>query len=187
MAKNKLMKVNVPELFYTHFLKDSTGAPGSVLELIHNISATKRGRGFSRVIPEVTQAQYDELYELGVNARASMSGGVERSTVLRAAICAKAMCERMEAAGVSNPQPFVPKRAAKAAAPATPAAPVAPATTDGATVNALNTMADDADDEADTSLNSIVPTEPASLDTAEDLEEVSGDELDSFGTDIGFG
>jgi hypothetical protein len=184
MAKNKLAKVNVPELFYIHFLKDLTATPGSVLELIHGITPSARGRGFSRVIPEVTQAQYDELYELGMNARAAMSGGVDRETVLRAAICAKAMCERMEAAGVSNPQPFVPKRATKVK---TTAAPVTTVTTDGATVNALNTMADDATDEPDTNLNSIVPAEPATLDTADDLEEVSDEELDGFGADIGFG
>jgi hypothetical protein len=188
MAKKespKLENVNVPELFYQHFMKGHVGLPGSALELTHTVVPVKKGRGFTRILPKITQAQYDELYSYGIHARSSMSGA-DRKTVLRAAICAKAMCERMELAGVTDPKPFVPTRASKKRAADETAPPIT--STDDGTAAALTAIAEDATKtEEDTSLNSIVPTEPATLDTVDDLEEVTGEELDNFGKDISYG
>lgn len=188
MAKDKLKKVNVPELFHKHFLANRPVATGSVLELLKNITPSARGRGFTRVLPEVTQAQYDELYQYAAEARAAMPGA-ERDTVLRAAICGKSLAERMEAAGVTSPVTYTPTRTRKASAPATPTAPATPAAT--ATAAALTTVSQEATDEAtdeeeDTNLDSII-SEPVTLDTADDLEGVSDDELDGFGQDLSLG
>jgi len=181
MAKetNKLKNVNVPELFYSHFLADRTMTPNSVLGLLSNTAPSKRGRGHTRVIPEVTEAQWNELYQYAAEARAAMPGA-ERDTVLRAAICGKALAERMEKAGVANPVTYTPTRTkTKKAAPA----PVATAT-----VDALNTVADEATEDEDTSLDStVLPATPATLDTAEDLDPATEEELEGFGEDLSYG
>ena len=176
---DKLKNVNVPELFIKHFLTGRTGPSDSVLEIIEATKPQKRGRGYTRILAEITEEQWEELYQYAAEARASMSGA-ERNTVLRAAICGKALATRMEKAGVTNLVAYTPSRTRKpkATSTQTTAAPTAPAATD--------------DSDVDTSLDSVVtppavPTEPVTLDTADDLDGAPADELEQFGEDLGFG
>lgn len=179
MAKDKLNKVNVPELFFTHFLSaQAAQAPtNSVITMLANTAPKKRGRGQTRVLEGITLGQWEELYALAVDARNSMSGA-DRETTLRAAICAKVLAERMEAAGVDNPQPYVPTRTRK------PKAEVAAETTgeseqEDSTVAALNTASEEATDDAeeDTDVSSMIPDEPATAVTEDDMQEPDDDAL----------
>ena len=186
-SENKLENVFVSELFFQHFLSQVTGNP--LIERIRAVQPIAKGRGYSRVLDTVTEAEWNEIYELAVHARGQMSGA-DRETVLRAAICAKAMATRMEKAGVDNPQPFkaTRTRTRKTKVAATPA-PVAPIVSN--TVDALNTIAadttEDTTEDTDLSSHVVVPVVPATLVTAEDVEAASDAELDQFETDISYG
>ena len=110
MARDKLKRVNVPEKFYSFFLKSRPPGNSTLLQKLAATAPTKRGRGFSRVLDKVTEDEWNELYVRAVAARSRMQGADDRKTELVGAICAKILCERMEERGVDNPQPYVPSR-----------------------------------------------------------------------------
>lgn len=166
MAKDKLKKVNVPEMFYQRFLADIP-ATTSLLQKLNSTAPTARGRGLSRWIPEITLTEWNELYQHAAAGRAQMQGA-DRETTLRPAICARALAERMEGLGVDNPVTYIPKRK-KAVAPA----PV------------IDTN-DDLDDD-DTDLSSIIPSNPPVVDQVADVDEADDNDLGTMHDDLAIG
>lgn len=166
MAKDKLKKVNVPEMFYQRFLSGMNPYSSTLLQKLSATAPTARGRGMSRWIPEITLTEWNELYQHAAAGRAQMQGA-DRETTLRPAICARALAERMEGLGVDNPITYTPKRK-KAVAPA----PVI-------------TTNDDDDD--DTDLSSIIPQNPPVVDQVADVDEADDDDLDSMNGDLAIG
>lgn len=163
--RNKLEKINVPELFYGQFLADLPSGTSTLVDKLHNTVPTKRGRGETRVIENLTHDEWEELYQHAAKAREVMKGA-NREIELRPAICARALADRMESLGVDNPVVYVPKRKTRAVQPQVHQ-PV---------------QNDDSDDE-DTSLNSNLDEE-LSLQTAEDESEVDNEELKTFLDDM---
>lgn len=162
MAKSKLTNRNVPETFYQRFLSNLPKTTSLLIKL-DNIQATPRGRGMSRVIPQMTEAEWEELYQYAADARAQMQG-CDRETTLRPAICARALAEAMEKAGVANPIEYTPK-VKRTVKPKETAAPVA----------------------TDTDLSSVLPPNPPVVDQTADVEEASDDDLDSMHGDLAIG
>jgi hypothetical protein len=164
MARNKLKNRNVPETFYNRFLADLP-ANTSLLQKLAGISPTQRGRGYSRVLPEITETEWEELYQYAAEGRAQMQGA-DRDTTLRPAICARALAESMEGMGVANPVVYVPKR--KKAVTAIP----------------VSTAPSALDDDGD----SIgIPDTPPTVDQVADVDEADDDDLDSMHGDIAIG
>lgn len=172
--KDKLTRVNVPELFFQHFLSGVQAAPGTVVEALRNVEPKAKGRGFTRVLETVTEAQWNELYALAAEARAAMPGA-ERQVALRAAICGKALAERMESLGVDSPVTYTPTRIRKTSAVQTPAEETP---TDGDAISDSDTETED------TNLSSVVPATPVTLVTADDVTGASDDDLNSFESDL---
>lgn len=164
MARNKLKNRNVPETFYNRFLADLP-ANSSLLQKLAGISPTQRGRGYSRVLPEITEAEWEELYQYAAEGRAQMQGA-DRETTLRPAICARALAESMEGMGVTNPVIYVPKR--KKAVVATP----------------VSTAPSALDDDGD---SSGIPSTPPTVDQVADVEEASDEDLDSIQDELALG
>lgn len=164
MARNKLKNRNVPETFYQRFLANLP-ATTSLLQKLASIAPTQRGRGYSRVLPMISDIEWNELYGYAAEGRAQMQGA-DRETTLRPAICARALAESMESMGVDSPVIYVPKRK-KAVTPA----PVAPAT----------------DDIDDIDPSSGIPSTPPTVDQVADVDEADGDDLDSMHGDIAIG
>ena len=163
MAKSKLINRNVPETFYMRFLSNLPKTTSLLIKL-DGIQATPRGRGMSRVIPEMTEAEWEELYQYAADARAQMQG-CDRETTLRPAICARALAEAMEKAGVANPVQYTPK-VKRTVKPKEAVAPV------------IN----------DTDLSStVLPTNPPVVDQTADVEEASDDDLNSMHGDLAIG
>lgn len=106
---NRLKKVNVPELFFQRFLSPIPSGVSSVVDKLRVVSPTPRGRGLSRVITDITESEWNDLYQRAAKARQVMQGG-DRDTDLKPAICAKSLAERMEALGVTNPVTYIPSK-----------------------------------------------------------------------------
>jgi hypothetical protein len=152
--RNKLKKVNVPEMFYLQFLSNIPTGTSSVIDRLHAISPTPRGRGLTRVLPEVTNEEWNDLYKQAAMGRKAIRGA-DRSTELRPAICAGAMADRMEKLGVDNVIPYdIPKVEVNI-----PDVDTAEATSD-------------------------LPSTPIELETADDLDEVDDKETQAFREDI---
>jgi hypothetical protein len=117
---NKLTNLNVSEFFFDVYLEPMAIGASAVVDRLRNVTPTKRGRGFSRVLDTVTEAEWNEMYQLAAAVRGNMKGSA-RGKPLRAAVCAKAMANKMEKLGVDNPVPYSCRaskpRTKKAAAP----------------------------------------------------------------------
>lgn len=166
MARNKLKNRNVPETFYLRFLADKP-AITTLLQKLANIAPTQRGRGYSRVIPDITAFEWEELYRYAAEGRAQMQGA-DRETTLRPAICARALAESMENMGVDTPIVYTPKRKR-------------------ATAVVIPTLTDVVEDESDTDLSSGIPTSPPTVDQVADVDEADANDLDSMHDDLAIG
>ena len=167
-------KVNVPELMYTRFLSEITvnditvdqSPRNTLLAKLAAVTPTARGRGMSRWLKDdnaLTRAEWNALYELAADARTKMKGAEDREVTLRAAICARALAERMENIGVDNPIVYTPKFR----------------TTRKKTEDVADTT-----DTTDTDLSSVIPPAPPVVDQTTDMEEADGDDLDYMQGDI---
>jgi len=157
-------KVNVPEKWYEVMLAGlafntmSTDARDMLLAKLARTEATARGRGMSRWLKgddAVTEAEWNALYELAAEGRARMQGAQDREGELRAAICARALADRMEKIGVSTPINYEPKFTTKKTEE-----PVVVSTSD---------------DEAEASVT--IPPQPPVVDQTADVEEADDDDL----------
>lgn len=110
---NKLARVCVSELLVQRVVygENRNGTP--LLTKIRNTKPSTRGRGHSRVIENLSNSDWNELYQLAVYGREQTSGG-DRSTNLGATLSAKNLAQRMETLGVDNPVPYAAKRTRKA-------------------------------------------------------------------------
>lgn len=162
----KLDKVNVPEMFFNTFLADVPAGTSSIVDRLRNITPTARGRGLSRVVKNLTQDEWDDLYAYAAKARAAIVG-CDRETELKPAICGKALAIRMEELGVTNPVAWAPSKVYK------PRKAV--------TEEDFDTSTDDADDTADVV---AAVSNPITISTADDVDEVTGDELDMLNEEV---
>lgn len=169
---NKLVKVNVAELFFQQFLEPVAAGTSSVIDKLRNVTPTARGRGFTRVVENITEDEWNDLYQRAADARAAVYGA-PRGDFMSATVCATKMCERMEELGVDNPVPFTPKktRTVKPKADAVDAVDAADAN-DG--------PADDNTDDTSAVDGSIT------LPPATDPDELDDEELDKLARDLGF-
>jgi hypothetical protein len=99
--RNKLKNLNVSEFFYEVYLQPMVVGESAVVDRLRNVTPSKRGRGLTRVLDTVTEAEWNAAYQLAATVRANMKGS-ERGKPLRAAVCAKAMAAKMEKLGVDN-------------------------------------------------------------------------------------
>jgi len=99
--RSKLIKVNVPELFFLKFLAEVPRGESSIVDKIQDIKPSARGRGLTRVVEDITEDEWEDLYSRACAVRSKIKGS-ERSTELRPAICAREMTFRMEKAGVKS-------------------------------------------------------------------------------------
>lgn len=177
--KSKLDKLNVPEMLYQHFIKDVPRGDSALVDRLHDTTPTNHGRGQTRILRELTQAEWDEVYSYAAHARSNMVGS-DRETTLRGAICGKSLAERMEGLGVSNPVTYTPKRKNK------PKAEKVETNEDEGTSTESEATTET---EEDTNLDSTVrvPTEPMTIPTADDLEETGEDEQQGFMDDMNYG
>lgn len=164
---NKLNKVNVPEMFYQTFLSNIPAGTSTIVDRLRNITPTARGRGLSRVVKNLTQTEWDELYQHAARARAAIVG-CDRDTELKPAICGKALAIRMEELGVSNPVAWTPSKVYKPRKAVTEI-----------TDEELDAIEDDASTDVVTQVSS-----PVTISTADDVEEVTGDELDMLNDEV---
>lgn len=166
--RNKLKKVNVPELFYQSFLTSVPYGTSSVVDKLRFITPTPRGRGLTRVTGAVTEVEWNDLYQRAAAARQSLQGA-NRDTELRPAICAKVLADRMEELGVDSPVTYTIKRKRS-----TPASVIV----EGASVEG-SAVITPTPDMADTAINT-----PIAIDPVDDVDEVGADEQHRFHEDI---
>ena len=107
--RNKLARLNIPELFYDRFIADIPRGQQAVVDKLHDTPATKRGRGMTRVLRDITDVEWNEAYQLAAIGRAAMKNA-DRETTLFPAICAKSLADRMELQGVASPVSYTPKK-----------------------------------------------------------------------------
>ena len=157
-------KVNVPEKFYEvmlsglSFNKFSQSPRDTLLTKLSKTEPTSRGRGQSRWLKgddAVTEAEWNALYELAAEFRKKMQGAEDREHTLRAAICARALAERMEKIGVDNPVTYTPKFRVTRTRTETPEEPVT----------------------SNTDLSSTIPPVPPVVDQTSDVEEANDEDL----------
>jgi hypothetical protein len=156
---NKLKKVNVPELFYGKFIQDLTTGTSSIADKLNQTTPTARGRGLSRVVENISNDEWNDLYQLAAAARATMIGA-DRETELRPTICAKALANRMEELGVDSPVIYTPKKVY------TPKAVIL-----------------EVDDELDAP-SARIPATPLNIPRVTDLDEMSEDEQQLVNEDL---
>ena len=118
MTKYKLTSVNVPETFYQMFLQPLSRGTSAITDRLRRISPTRRGAGQTRVIKDVTQEQWNDLYIRAATARQSIVGAV-RKTELGPAVAAGKLADRMEDRGVPKVIPYNRKRALPSLKPLT--------------------------------------------------------------------
>jgi hypothetical protein len=160
--RSKFIKVNVPETFFQLFLAQKPVGESAVVDALQTIQPIERGRGLTRVMENVTEEQWNELYNLAAETRAHIRGVGKNfgRDHLKAAICAKSMADRMEKLGVANPVPYetretLKKKALLAAALEALSAPKVP---------------------------DVIST-PITLAPTPDLQEVDPEELSQFNAD----
>jgi hypothetical protein len=115
-VRDKLTKLNVPELFYARFVANIPLGTTTIVDVLHNTTPTARGRGLTRVIENLTEEQYNDVYQLAAIGRAAIKkkeatdAKKHRVDTLFPAICAKTLADRMEKAGVANPVAYIAKK-----------------------------------------------------------------------------
>jgi len=165
---DKLAKVNVPELFVQRFILNVAPGTSSIVDKLQVTTPRARGRGLTRLVENITEAEWNDLYQRAAAIRTSYKGDTRT-----AAICAKAMATRMEKLGVSNPVQFE-TRVARKIREAEEAAATPQLVTDGTPVS----------DSEETSEESTTP--PIDLDLSNE-EDVTDEDLDRFKTELGMG
>jgi len=171
--RDKLVTVNVPELLFLNFLVNIPRGTSPVVDKARSIVPRARGRGLTRVLRDISNEEWNDLYNIVAQLRTRIKGaavikaesrGSPRRDELRAALmCATVMAGRMEKLGVDNPVPYGTKKAK-----------VAPAVT---------AVEDDGDDAAVQDLLQKIFS-PVTLETVDDTEEVNPEELKGFGDDL---
>lgn len=164
--KFKLRKVNVPELFYDKFLSPVPFGISSVVDKLRMISPTARGRGLTRVVENISEEEWNDLYQRAAAVRKRIKGA-DRQTELRPAICAKAMAGRMEELGVANLVPYETNGSPKKV--------VAPV---------VDNHDDDIGDTDDTDDTDPIASGPITLEQAEEVSEVDDKDLARFREDV---
>jgi len=159
--KFKLRKVNVPELFYERFLSSIPVGISTVVDKLRVITPTARGRGLTRVVENISEDEWNDLYQRAAAVRKKIKGA-DRQTELRPAICAKAMASRMEELGVAN---FVPYE------------------TNGKPKKVVDTPVLN-DDDGTTDGEDAVVSEPLTLETADDIPDLDDQDLNRFREDV---
>lgn len=162
--KFKLRKVNVPELFYIKFLSPVPFGLSTVVDKLRAISPTARGRGLTRVVENITEDEWNDLYQRAAIVRKGIKGA-DRQTELRPAICAKAMAGRMEELGVADLVPYE---------------------TNGRPRKAVEPVDDDDDDVID-GADASIASEPIVLEPAEEVTEVDHADLARFKEEVAQG
>jgi hypothetical protein len=160
--KFKLRKVNVPELFYERFLSPVPASISTVVDKLRMITPTARGRGLTRVVENISEDEWNDLYQRAAAVRKKIKGA-DRQTELRPAICAKAMASRMEELGVAN---FVPYE------------------TNGKPKKVVDTPVVDDDADGTTDSEDAVVSEPLTLETADDIPDLDDQDLNRFREDV---
>jgi hypothetical protein len=107
--KNKLKKLCVPKTFFDQFLNQYPQNQYSIIDKLRDVKPSARGRGESLVVYDITDEEFNDMYQLAVDARNKIRKA-ERTTMLPAAICAKDLSLRMEKLGVDNPVPYIPSK-----------------------------------------------------------------------------
>jgi hypothetical protein len=154
---NKLNKVNVPELFYGKFIA-SLPDTQSIVAKLKQTTPSPRGRGMSRVVTNLTNTEWNDLYQIAAAGRARMIGA-DRNTELRPTICAKSLAYRMEDLGVDNLVSYTPKKI----------------------YTRLVGLVDPdvgMDDEMETPVANTIPATPLTIDKVTDLQEIPAEEQD---------
>ena len=164
---NKLNSVNVPEMFYQTFLEDIPAGTCSIVDRLRTITPTARGRGFSRVVKNLTQDEWDDLYAHAARARQAIIGA-DRETNLKPAICGKSLALRMEELGVSNPVAWAPSKVYK------PRKAV--------TEEAFEDVQDVAKETTEDVVAAVAT--PITIPTADDVDEVTGEELEMLNQEV---
>ncbi len=159
--KFKLRKVNVPELFYGRFLSSIPVGISTVVDKLRAITPTARGRGLTRVVENISEDEWNDLYQRAAAVRKKIKGA-DRQTELRPAICAKAMASRMEELGVANLVPYE---------------------TNGKPKKVVDTPVVNDDDDT-TDGEDVVVTEPLTLETADDIPDLDDQDLNRFREDV---
>jgi len=86
------------------------------VDILHGTTPTARGRGLTRVLENLTEEQYNDVYQLAAIGRAAIkkkeatNATRHREDTLFPAICAKTLADRMEKAGVANPVAYTAKK-----------------------------------------------------------------------------
>jgi len=115
-VRNKLTKLNIPELFYGRFVAGIPRGTTPIVDILHDTAPTARGRGLTRVLENLTEEQWNDVYQLAAIGRAAIKkkeatdAKKHREDTLFPAICAKTLADRMEKAGVANPVAYVAKK-----------------------------------------------------------------------------
>ena len=175
--RSKLDKVNVPEMFFQQFLDDVPVGESSIIDKLREITPTARGRGCTRVVEEISEDEWNDLYQRAAAVRALIKGA-DRSTELRPALCAKAMANRMETLGVADPVPYETNYQRKKREEAEAATSVVHDVADDDVVedNDTDVVPDD--------VAAFISGTPPQLDTADDLPELDDEELDRIHKNI---
>ncbi len=103
--RSKLTKVPVPEMFFQYHLVNIPKGQSILVDRLRLTKPTRRGKGFSRVLKNLTEGEWEDLYALSVWGRSRIRGA-ERGPELYGAVCAGAIAKRMEALGVATPIPY---------------------------------------------------------------------------------
>ena len=171
---NKLEKVNVPELFYGRFLANVPAGESIVVDKLKKIKPIPRGRGYTRVVENITEAEWEDLYARAVAARSRIRGA-ERYHELRPTICAKMMTFRMEALGVANIVRYETYKFVNGIEKPK------------STLNlpkVVDKKVDDVVAAIQVTQASVVPEEPITLDTADDVDEALEADVARFKKDL---
>ena len=161
--KFKLRKVNVPELFYEKFLSPVPVGESTVIDKLRMLPATARGRGLTRVVENITEDEWNDLYQRAAAVRKRIKGA-DRQTELRPAICAKAMAGRMEYLGVDNLVPYETNGKPRKVTP----------------------VEDEVDDDVSDVVD-IAIAEPITLEPAEEVPDLDDKDLARFRADVNQG
>jgi len=161
--KFKLRKVNVPELFFEKFLEPVPIGESTVIDKLRKLPATARGRGMTRVVHNISEDEWNDLYQRAAAVRKKIKGA-DRQTELRPAICAKAMAGRMEELGVADLVPYETNGKPRTVIPV------------------VDKVEDDVADPVD-----AIVSQPITLEPAEDVPELDDKDLARFREDVNQG
>jgi hypothetical protein len=185
-VRDKLTKLNVPELFYARFVASIPLGTMPIVDVLHNTTPTARGRGLTRVIENLTEGQYNDVYQLAAIGRAAIKkkeatdAKKHREDTLFPAICAKTLADRMEKAGVANPVAYIAKKTTRRTKLEIQAARAAEADLKNADMIRIESVV------AGESREVAIPVEPPKLDRVS-VPESTPSEQQAFRADMKLG